>query len=399
MHRFPHSHCNSWTNSLDRRRGNIIVLSAIAMTMIVGFTALTVDVGFMMQTRTQMQAASDGAVLAAALEMPNGWGSGKSQTSEQVASSAKSAAQSVAGTYRVGEKSGAYVDPTRDLRFGQRTKNAQGQWTETWNATPYNMVELTVRRDQPVQGSTATRADQALPLSFASVFGSKFASITTKATAVLAPGGGFSIPPGSSITCPLLPLTLDETSWDALINNGTGSDNYKYNSNGTVTSGSDGIKEISLYPVGTATLPPGNRGTVDIGPANNSTADLSRQIRFGPNAADLAYFGGKVEIPASGTLALNGDTGLSAGIKDDLAAIIGKPRAIPIFRSVSGPGNNATYQIVKFVGIRILFVRLTGSPSQKTVIVQPAPVFDGTITRWNGAMQPDSIMTALQLIH
>ena len=113
----------------------------------------------------------------------------------------------------------------------------------------------------------------------------------------------------------------------------------------------------------------------------------------------MAYFGGKVQIPASGLLALNGDTGLSAGIKDDLAAIIGQPRAIPIFRSVSGPGNNATYQICKFVGIRILFVRLTGSPSGKTVVVQPAPVFDGTITSSPGVLQPDSIMASLRLVH
>ncbi|MCX7419077.1 MAG: hypothetical protein NT013_06010 [Planctomycetia bacterium] len=174
--------------------------------------------------------------------------------------------------------------------------------------------------------------------------------------------------------------------------------NYSYNATTkAVSSGTDGIKEVTLYPDGTNTTA-GNRGTVDIGSSNNSTADLSRQIRYGPNEADLAYFGGKVQIPASGLLALNGDTGLSAGIKDDLAAIIGQPRAIPIFRSVSGPGNNATYQICKFVGIRILFVQLTGSPSQKKVVVQPAPVFDGTIISSAGAMQPDSIIASLKLI-
>jgi hypothetical protein len=126
---------------------------------------------------------------------------------------------------------------------------------------------------------------------------------------------------------------------------------------------------------------------------------LSRQIRNGPNEADLAYFGGKVQIPASGLLALNGDTGLSAGIKDDLTSIIGQPRAIPVFRSVSGPGNNATYQICKFVGVRVMYSNLTGSPSQKKVIIQPAPVFDGTIIGTPGAMQADSIMTSLKLVH
>jgi Flp pilus assembly protein TadG len=369
------------------------------MTAVLGFTALAVDVGFMTQTKAQMQAAADACALAAALEMPAGWGAGKVLTSTQVDSAGKSAAQTVASLHRVGEQASAYVDGARDVRFGQRTQNAQGNWVETWGATPYNMVEVTIRRDQPWTSGSATRGDQQLPLFFARALGNQTASLTAKATAVLSPGNGFYIPPGSGAIAPLLPLAMDEQTWNNLINNGVGSDNYRYNNNGTVSPGADGIKEVSLYPASNGSLPSGNRGTVDIGSPNNSTADLSRQIRYGVNESDLAYFGGKLQIPPGGTLALNGDTGLSAGIKDDLAAIIGQPRAIPVFVSVSGPGNNATYQISKFVGIRIMYVKLTGSPSQKSVVIQPAPVFDGTILRAPGALQPDSIMTSLQLIH
>ena len=381
------------------RHGGIVAWSAVTLTAVVGFTALAVDVGFMTQTKAQMQAAADGSALSAALEMPNGWGTGKTSTATQVDAAGRYAAQSIATKYRVGEQAAAYLDTTRDVRFGQRTQDAQGAWIETWGASPYNMVEVSIHRDQPLPGDVATRADQQLPLFFAKAMGNPSASLIAKATAVLSPGNGFYIPSGSSITSPLLPIAIDESTWDNLINNGVGSDSYKYNSNGTVSSGSDGIKEISIYPSSSASLPSGNRGTVDIGSPNNSTADLSRQIRFGVNAADLAYFGGRIQIPANGLLPLNGDTGLSAGIKDDLAAIIGQPRAIPVFRSVSGPGNNATYQICKFVGIRILYVKLTGSPSQKQVIVQPAPVFDGTITSTPGVMRPDSIMASLKLVH
>jgi hypothetical protein len=73
-------------------------------------------------------------------------------------------------------------------------------------------------------------------------------------------------------------------------------------------------------------------------------------------------------------LELNGDTGISAGVKDELTSIIGDPRIIPIFRSVSGPGNNAQYVIVKFVGIRIVEVELTGKMSSKRVIIQPCNI-------------------------
>jgi Flp pilus assembly protein TadG len=386
------------TLAAPSRRGGIITWAAVAMTAVLGFVALAVDVSFMTLTKAQMQAAADASVLAAALEMPEGWGAGKIRTATQVDSAGKSAAQAVGALHRVGEQAAAYIDGARDVRFGQRTQNAQGAWVETWGATPYNMVEVTIRRDQPWTSSSATLGDQQLPLFFARAMGNQTASLVAKATAVLSPGNGFYIPPSSGAIAPLLPLAMDEPTWNNLINNGAGTDNYRYNSNGTVSSGADGIKEVSLYPDSNGSLPSGNRGTVDIGSPNNSTADLSRQIREGVNESDLAYFGGKLQIPPGGLLALNGDTGLSAGINDDLAAIIGQPRAIPVFRSVSGPGNNATYQISKFVGIRIMYVKLTGSPSQKKVIIQPAPVFDGTILRAPGALQPDSIMTSLQLI-
>ena len=381
------------------RRGSIVTWSAVTMTAVLGFTALAVDVGFLTQVKTQMQAAADGSALSAALELPNGWGAGKSSTPSQVDSAGRTAAQSVAMTYRLGEQASAYLDTTRDVRFGQRTKNANGAWVESWGTSPYNIIEVTIHRDQPLAGSVATRGDQKIPLLFAKAMGSQTSSLTAVATVTLSPGNGFYIPPGSGLTCPILPLALDETTWNNLINGGVGSDNYTYTSTSPVTNGPDGIKEVSLYPDTNGSLPSGNRGSVDIGPANNSTADLSRQIRNGPNEADLAFFGGKVQIPNGGLLALNGDTGLSAGIKDDLAAIIGQPRAIPIFRSVSGTGNNATYQICKFVGVRVMFVRLTGSPSQKQVVVQPAPVFDGSVICSPGSMQVDSIMSSLKLIH
>jgi hypothetical protein len=165
-----------------------------------------------------------------------------------------------------------------------------------------------------------------------------------------------------------LPFALDEQTWQALVA-GTTTDNYSWNSTTkTVGAGSDGTREVNLYPQGTGS--PGNRGTVDIGSSNNSTSDISRQIVYGVNASDLAHHGGKLEFDGCGTLQLNGDTGISAGVKDELESIKGQPRIIPVFRSVEGPGNNAMYTIVKFVGVRIMYVKLTGS--NKQVIIQPA---------------------------
>lgn len=155
---------------------------------------------------------------------------------------------------------------------------------------------------------------------------------------------------------------------------GSGSDGWRWNaSNSTVTSGTDGIREVNLYPQGTGS--PGNRGTVDIGSSNNSTNDIARQIVDGISGSDLSYFpSGELKFNSQGKLYLNGDTGISAGVKDELASIIGQPRIIPIFETVSGPGNNAEYTIVKFAGVRIMEVVLTGSMSKKRVIIQPCAV-------------------------
>ncbi len=158
-------------------------------------------------------------------------------------------------------------------------------------------------------------------------------------------------------------------------------------------SGGDGIREVNLYPQGTGS--PGNRGTVDIGGANNSTADIARQIVYGISQQDLIDLGKPLTLDSSGTLTLNGDTGISAGVKDELASIKGKTRIIPVFSTVSGNGNNAVYTIVQWVGVRILDVRLTGAMKSKQVIVQPAPIIvrnalpgDGTSQMSNGLYSP-----------
>jgi hypothetical protein len=169
-----------------------------------------------------------------------------------------------------------------------------------------------------------------------------------------------------------LPFALDQQTWQNLINN-SGTDKYRWNAQtGEVELGSDGWVEVNLFPQGAGS--PGNRGTVDIGSGNNSTADLARQILDGISPADLAYHGGALQMGPDGKLVLNGDTGITAGVKDELLEIIGEPRVIPIFETVSGNGNNAMYTIVKWQGIRVVAVKLSGSMSQKYVMIQVAPI-------------------------
>jgi hypothetical protein len=151
-----------------------------------------------------------------------------------------------------------------------------------------------------------------------------------------------------------------------------------------VTKEQDGVPESLLYPVRSGN--PGNWGTIKIGVSNNSTSTLGDQIRYGITPAQLAAFpGGKVSLDQTDTSAVpptpyhsfDGNPGISAGIKDDLESIIGKPVTIPLYDQSGGNGNNAWFRVIAFVGVRIVNVDFQGNP--KYVIVQPALVHDSTI--------------------
>ena len=343
------------------RRGNVLVLTAMVFSMLLAFMAFVVDVGYIVTSRSEIAAAADAGALAATFEMGDGFGT---LSNTQIATNAKAAAVAVVAANAGGGFTSIYCNSTRDVKLGSYTWNAAtSSWVTTWNATPYNVAEVTLHRDQV--GSTL--GDRPLDLFIAPSFGKNKTGVAMVGKAALLPSTGLKKVTGVNLD--ILPITLDLPTWTAL-EGGTGTDLYSYNaSTGAVTSGADGVKEVDLYPLSSGATTAGNRGTVDIGSANNSTADLSRQIRYGVNDTDMSYFGGQFNW-SSGSITLNGDTGLSAGIKDDLISIIGKPRMIPIFTSVAGPGNNANYVIPKFVGIRILMVQLTGN--QKKVVVQPA---------------------------
>jgi hypothetical protein len=385
------------------RRGVVLVMAAFMMIVVFGFAALSVDVGFMVLIRDQMQNASDATALAAAGQLASGYGVGASITPNQAIAAAQDAASEVAAANRLSDRKTVYLNVGRDLSIGHRSYNsATRTWSYQWGVQPYDCAKADIRRDQLSQNGTVI-PDGQLKLYFARVFGKKTSSCRTTAIAAMKPAVGLRLAPGSSssTTLKILPIALDQATWANLVaNQGGFVDKYSYDpETGLVTAGSDGVLEVNIYPYGSSNLPPGNRGTVDIGSPNNSTSDLSRQIRYGQNTYDMSFFPNSELRFDNGPMVFNGDTGISAGIKDDLASIIGQPRAMPLFTSVAGPGNNAMYTVPKLVGVRIVYVSLTGSPSQKQVIVQPATyVTSQAITNNTTEASIDSIFSPPRLV-
>ena len=363
------------------RRASAMPLVAVICPVLLAFAALSVDVGVLYDAKAQLQRCADAAALAGAgalideRRLRNDGG-----MNLEIDFAVRHTAQEYVQRNRV-----LGASPTVQLN----TSNSIGgdivlgtlsdlsnyhEPLSVGNPDDFNSVRVCVRRDPERNGPVG--------LFFARIIGRYTADVQATATATIEDGVvGYSVGPNTG-NAELLPFALHVDVWEALLA-GTSpiGDQYAYDPDiGEVDSGSDTILEINMYPgSGIDQLPPGNFGTVDIGGTNNSTADIERQIIDGISAEDFAYHGGELKLGDDGTLTLTGDTGLSAGFKDELEAIIGQPRAIPLFSYVGGVGDNAEFTIVGFAGIRIMHVRLTGAPEHKHVIIQPAYVVDGTV--------------------
>ena len=365
-----------------RRRGNILVLTAVLMTFMMAMLALAVDAGVLATARNELQRSADSAALAGCWELIDDSQLSGSVNAAIVGENARSKAGTFAGHNRIMGSVPSLASSDVTIGYLNDPGNNLEPISSPVGIMP-NVVQVRVQRSAAMNGN--------VPLFFAKALGMDSIAAEAQATAaVVSSFNGFQTP-GDGSNLGILPFALDETTWNALLA-GNANDNYEFDPDtGVVTAGSDGVKEVNLYPQGTGS--PGNRGTVDIGSCNNSTNDIARQITDGISPADLDHHGGSLEFDRNGEISLNGDTGISAGVKDELASIIGETRIIPIFRSVAGPGNNAQYTIVKFAGIRIMNVKLTGSMSGKNVMIQPANVvakggIRGSVSRTNYVYSP-----------
>lgn len=368
------------------RQGNVLVLTMFMMVGAFAILAFAVDLGYINLARTELQRSADAAAIAAAWELvdedaltgyENPW-----QLEYQVQTKASQyAALNKVTTEQPTLGVGDVVTGYLANPFGPNSEIVQG------TGNPLNAVQVRVRKTAGQNGE--------IPLFFARMLGINQTSCQAEATAALLNNiRGFSTP-SSGCNLMLLPFALKLDTWQGRDTYGT--DDWGWDSvNHEVTPTGDGIPEVNLFPQETGS--PGNSGTIDIGSSNNSTADIARQIVEGISPAELAYHGGKLELDCSGSLSLNGDTGISAGVKDELASIIGQRRIIPLFSQVSGPGNNAQYTIVCFAGVRIMEVKLTGNMSGKRVMVQPACILAQGAIPADGAALSQFVFSPVWLV-
>ncbi len=165
----------------EKRRGAIMVLSVFFLAGILVFIGMSVDLGMVNVTKTKMQACADSCALAAAQEIvaaiQAAGASGSEVEVDDVHLYAEQQARAIAKD--IASRNG-FLLLDDDIDFGRRSWSNQSQSFEIdWAGSPYNAVQVTVRRD----GDDPTKADGKLPLLFAPAFGNESVALQTQASA------------------------------------------------------------------------------------------------------------------------------------------------------------------------------------------------------------------------
>jgi hypothetical protein len=186
----------------------------------------------------------------------------------------------------------------------------------------------------------------------------------------------------SGATSPILPITMPQSEWLIAVNGTSGQDNYAYNaSTNTVSTGSDGLQEVQLYPTIDSTA--SNHGLLQFGTNSHSDSVVKQEITPGPTYQQVIAQWPPSGVPpwnSQNQFTIGSDSGWRASNFDDLTTVLnnGAPRVIPLNDGTSPGNGNGTYTIVAFAVVRLVYV-LKGGNGNGTVIVQPAVLNDPSL--------------------
>jgi Flp pilus assembly protein TadG len=156
----------SWVRDSRRedRKGAISVLAAFLLVTVFAFVAFAVDTGLISRTQSSLQTAADAAALAAAQELASAvYEAAESDTDATINSGSAAVAAARQVAVDVAAANDVFVNSQTDVIFGKRSYDeATGEWPIVWGATPYNVVKVTVRRNN----DDTAQPDGKLRLSF-----------------------------------------------------------------------------------------------------------------------------------------------------------------------------------------------------------------------------------------
>lgn len=389
-----------------RRRAVVVIQVGVMLVVLLGFAALTVDLGTLYNARGDLQRTADAAALAGASTyltdemMQIRMGNGGYDTMAYV---------TALGTSRAGEF--AALNPT----IGTSVTNVgsgdvQTGWinlysaSETIHTNPqpkdYNAVKVTVRRE----GGDSEGSNPPVQLFFAAIFGRLSADASASAVAVFDDRfrGISAGAPGAGMT----PFTISENAFGSEL--AGGGDQYAYDeASDTVSASPDGIREIRLYPYPLSgsgyAEGDGNFGMLNIGTGNQGVEAERVQIINGASADDFVMEVGTSELDFfddSGnpiTYEITGSPGMESSLTSALEEITGQVVGFFVHEQVVLFGSNSVYTITGIRYGRVMAMRLTGPPAQRGFYVQPVSYAGGEVRIHPDAPSSDGLVGRIVL--
>lgn len=389
---------------LRQRRGAISPLCAILLVALLGMLAFSIDMGYIVMARAELQNAADAAALAGAEQLApyhvQYYSPGTDQTTVLANARTQAAlfARNYASFHQAGNTSSVVLDTTNDLELGYQDSSTPYQSPPPTGYFP-NTIQVTLRLD----GGASTNPK--LNLFFAPVLGVSQESVTVTARATLYSGDVSSF---SSADFGLLPATLDRDIWYNFVATGQGSLQPDFNySAPTSTSGSNlpspavsSAPQVQVVPDPNGR--PGGWNYLSLDSSSNSNSDFKGWFSSGLRQSDLNALqsGGQLPLPAQPSdptqatyfwKGTPGDRGNSEPFPPP-----GSIRLLPLYLHVppsqtggsyiasdkssgtwdgqGGRGQNSWFNIVQFVAV-VVTDNSSGLCVQPTGMVDPNAVF------------------------
>lgn len=387
-------------NRSNGRRGAAVALVAVTGTVMMGFVALSIDVGTMYVAQVELQRTADAAALAGASMYFTDVGLGGNSFSMVTAAWQRSDAMARSNTILSRSPHLA----SADVSLGQYDLAAMPATLgsgKPWNAARVRVCRTTGSENGPI------------PLFFAGLWGRTSTDMAAAACAALDDRmSGYRLD-GNDTGTGFLPFAIPEEGYyDLLLKHGK--DNYSFN--GAVSQASDQVPELVMYPwkwksaggimgeVGT-----GNFGTLNIGQSSNGSPTVVAQINGGgirPSGLISTFgtttltFYDDTHTAATGPNIywVNGDPGLSATFQTALQGQIGNVFGFFLQRGMEGTGNGTRFAISGIFYARIMAVDLNGGSNMLGLIVQPVGHTDAWVVTSPGAPSTSRTLGRIRLV-
>ena len=320
--------------------GSVLVLVAISVVMIFTMTAIVLDLGIIAATQNELQNAADSASLAAASQLiDEDVLTGSANQSDDIVVARDYAVQfasynsAAKKTLAVDRNDGNISSGGVVVGYIDNPLNVSDA-IQTSGVSTYNSVQ--------VQADLTNALNGPLSMLLGSFSGQAQLEMRAQATATLEDRiAGFTLGPNETLL--MLPFTAYAGAWEDAMQNGP--DNFRV-VNGQVQSGSDGIKELKLYPYRYNIGVPGTRGNVGTIFVSMvvGTSYVDNQILNGMTAGDLATVDGLQLVDNGGGVLsqwLPGENWMSRSWHYRLDNIRGQSRIIPLYTAISSSNPTA----------------------------------------------------------